>query len=155
MEGHPELPADLREELSLIRRNVEVEARLIDDLLDLTRLVRGKVELHRETVDVHAALLDALGFCRVDAEAKRLAVALDLRAGRHFVWADPARLRQILWNLIGNAVKYTPQGGRITLGTADDEPGRLAIRVVDTGVGIEPGVRCRGSSTPSSRGSGC
>jgi PAS domain S-box-containing protein len=143
LEGHPELPADLREEVGLIRRNVEVEARLIDDLLDLTRLVRGKVELHREAVDVHSALHDALGFCRVDAKAKRLAVALDLRAGRHFVWADPARLRQILWNLIGNAVKYTPQGGRITLGTANDEHGRLEIRVVDTGVGIELGAQSR------------
>jgi two-component system, chemotaxis family, CheB/CheR fusion protein len=143
LEGHPGLPADLRKEVGTIRRNVEVEARLIDDLLDLTRVVRGKIELHREVVDVHAALLDALGFCRADAEAKGLALALELRAGRPFVWADPARLRQILWNLIGNAVKYTPQGGQILLGTADDEHGRLEVRVSDTGVGIDPEALAR------------
>jgi two-component system, chemotaxis family, CheB/CheR fusion protein len=142
LEGHPGLPADLRAEVNTIRRNVEVEARLIDDLLDLTRAVRGKIELHREPVDVHSALHNALGFCRAEAEAKGLDLALDLRAVQPFVLADPARLRQILWNLIGNAVKFTPRGGRITLGTADDH-GRLAIRVSDTGVGIEPEALAR------------
>src|SRR5512135_1259368 len=63
LEGHPGLPHDLRAEVNTIRRNVEVEARLIDDLLDLTRAVRGKVELRREPVDVHSALHNALGFC--------------------------------------------------------------------------------------------
>src|SRR5512135_312783 len=143
METRPELVAGLRQEIGIIRRNVEAEARMIDDLLDLTRAARGQIELHPEVVDVHAALRDALGSGQAEAEAKGLVVAQDLRADRHFVRADPARLRQILWNLIGNAVKFTPRGGRIALGTADDESGRVAIRVSDTGVGIEPAALAR------------
>ena len=140
LEGRPDLDPDLRDDIGVIRRNVEHEARLIDDLLDLTELLRGEARLHTEAVDAHAALRAALESCRATIEAKRLEVSLELWAGRPVVRADPARLRQVFWNLIDNAAKYTPQGGRITLRSANDASGRLAIQVADTGVGIEPGV---------------
>ena len=138
VETMPDLPAELREEFASIRRNVELEARLIDDLLDVTRIGQGKLELHREVVDAHAILRAALEVCQGEAEAKGLEVSLALRAKVHHVWADPVRLQQVFWNLIKNAVKFTPAGGRISLRSADAGAGRLAIEVADTGVGIEP-----------------
>ena len=139
MEADPALSADQRESLAVIRRNVEMEARLIDDLLDLTRISRGKVELRQEVVDAHAALRAALEISQGDISAKRLEVSLGLWARRHHVWADPARLQQVCWNLVKNAVKFTPEGGRVSLRSSnDDGGGRLRVQVTDTGVGIDP-----------------
>ena len=130
--------------LAMIRRNVELEARLIDDLLDLTRIAKGKLKLVVSSVDVHSALASALDICRNDVSAKGLHVLLDLAAPARFVAGDPARLQQVLWNLIKNAVKFTPAGGRIsvrTSNTPDDAGGRaLLVSVADTGVGIDPDV---------------
>ena len=135
-----DLPADVAAALEAIRRNVELEARIIDDLLDLTRISRGKVELRAETVDAHDSLRHALEVWQKQAKDKRLEVTLDLRAGRRHVRADPARLQQVYWNLIGNAVKFTPAGGRIALASSNDEKGRLVVRVSDTGLGIDPAL---------------
>jgi PAS domain S-box-containing protein len=139
LEMRPDMPgAELRQQLGSIRRNVELEAQLIDDLLDVTRIGTGKLELHREVLDIHDVLRSALEVCQVDVEAKSLEVSLALRAKDHRVWADPARIQQVFWNLIKNAVKFTPTAGRISLRSADVEPGRIAIDVVDSGIGIEP-----------------
>ena len=132
------LPAVIRQELASIRRNVELEARLIDDLLDVTRIGRGKLELHREVVDIHALLRAALEVCQGEVEAKKLEVSLALGAESHLVWADAARTQQVFWNLIKNAVKFTPAGGRISFRSADVGVGRVAVEVADTGIGIEP-----------------
>src|SRR5207244_5466463 len=75
-----------------------------------------------------------------DAVSKNLVVRVELNAGKHFVRADSARMQQILWNLIKNAVKFTPDGGRITVTTSNGDDGRLEVRVQDTGIGIEPEV---------------
>ena len=123
VEAQPDLPEELRSEITAIRRNVEMEARLIDDLLDLTRVSRGKVELHHEVVDAHAALRNCLENYQRDIEDKRVEVSLNLWARERHVWADPARLQQVFCNLVSNAVKFTPEGGRITLGTSDDGGG--------------------------------
>jgi nitrogen-specific signal transduction histidine kinase len=138
VEMMPDLPAPLRGELASIRRNVEREARLIDDLLDVTRIGRGKLELQQEVLDVHASLRAALEVCQSEIEAKKLEVSLALGADVHHVWADPARMQQIFWNLIKNAVKFTPAGGRICLRSADAGARRVSIEVADTGIGIEP-----------------
>ena len=138
VEMMPDLPAGLREELASIRRNVELEARLIDDLLDVTRIGRGKLDLHLEILDVHVALRTTLELCQTDIEAKKLEISLALRAKDHLVWADSARLQQVFWNLIKNAVKFTPDEGSIGLRTSDAGPGRIVIEVADTGEGIEP-----------------
>jgi PAS domain S-box-containing protein len=139
-EGRPDLPAELRDEIASIRRNVELEARLIDDLLDITRISRGKFDLHREALDAHVMLRAALEVCQGQVEAKGLEVSLALRAKAHHVWADPARMQQVFWNLVQNAVKFTPVGGRISLRSTNVGEGRLVIQVADTGVGIEPEV---------------
>src|SRR6266545_3995359 len=108
LESEPALPPGIHESLQMIRRNVELEARLIDDLLDLTRIDRGKVQLNFEVVDAHSLLQNALEICQVEIDRKHLRRSLDLRAGKVHLRADPARLQQIFWNLINNAVKFTP-----------------------------------------------
>jgi PAS domain S-box-containing protein len=138
METDATLSREQRESLGTIRRNVEMEARLIDDLLDLTRISRGKVELRQEVVDAHATLKAALEISQGDIAAKHLEVSLALWAERHHVWADPARLQQVCWNLVKNAVKFTPNNGRISFRSCDLEGGRLRIEIADSGIGIDP-----------------
>jgi len=136
----PALPPQFAEDVAVIRRNVELEARLIDDIIDVTRIARGKVQLHHEAVDVHASIRHALAICQKEVEAKGLELGLVLRARRHHVWADPTRLQQVLWNVVNNAVKFTPPEGRVTVRTSDGPDGRLLVQVSDTGIGITPDV---------------
>jgi CheY-like chemotaxis protein len=137
----PETPASVRPTLELARRNVELEARLIDDLLDVTRITQGKLRLDREPVDAHDLVLRALEICRDEIAAKDLRLEVELSAGARHVQGDPARLQQILWNLIKNAAKFTPPGGSVAVRSLDgDGDGRLAIVVSDTGIGIDPEV---------------
>jgi signal transduction histidine kinase/HAMP domain-containing protein/CheY-like chemotaxis protein len=138
LESEPELPNDIHESLQMIRRNVELEARLIDDLLDLTRIDRGKVQLNFEVVDAHTLLQNALEICRPEIDRKHLTRSLNLAAHKVHMRADPARLQQIFWNLINNAVKFTPRNGRITITTSNDSVGHLRVEIADTGMGIEP-----------------
>ena len=126
-----------RAALAIMRRNLDLETHFIDDLLDLTRVTSGKLELHRETTDVHLCLRQAIEICQLDIDAKKLQLAIELDAPRHFVDADASRLQQIFWNLIKNAVKFTPAGGRIAIGTRSDKPSRLSVEFRDTGVGID------------------
>ncbi len=128
---------ELREHLSMIRRNVETEARLIDDLLDLTRIARGKLQLHFEIVDAHTVIRDVVKMVQPDIDAKALAVTMALRAKTFQVWADPGRFQQMLLNLLSNAIKFTPADGTITIRTSN-ENGTVKIEVIDTGIGIEP-----------------
>lgn len=133
------MPDELASTFAMIRRNVELEARLIDDLLDLTRISRGKLQLNLELVDAHELLSTALDICRGDIRAKSIKVVTRLEATRHGVYADPSRLQQVFWNLINNAAKFTPAGGELTLATSDEDD-CFVLRVIDTGVGIEPDV---------------
>src|SRR5437764_6688846 len=126
-----------RAALAIMRRNLDLETHLIDDLLDLTRVTSGKLQLHRETTDAHLCLRQAIGICQPDIDAKELQLAIELDAPRHFVDADASRLQQIFWNLIKNAVKFTPVGGRITIKTRSDEASRLTVEFRDTGIGID------------------
>ena len=137
LESEPELPKDIHESLQMIRRNVELEARLIDDLLDLTRIDRGKVQLNFEVVDAHTLLQNALDICQAEIDRKHLKRSLNLRANKVHLRADPARLQQIFWNLINNAVKFTPKNGQIIITTSNDSSGQLRVEIADTGLGIE------------------
>jgi signal transduction histidine kinase/ActR/RegA family two-component response regulator len=133
------LPDEFREDIDVLKRNVELEARLIDDLLDLTRIARGKLELHHEAIDMHTLLRHAIeACCESDIRRKKLRLVADMHADRHHVWGDSARLTQVFWNLIKNAVKFTPEGGSITLRTEDGPDGDLLLSVTDSGIGIEP-----------------
>lgn len=137
LETQSHLPTELRADMEVIQRNVELEAKLIDDLLDVTRISQGKLELRRETIDAHACFQFALEICRSDIDFKNLVVSLDLTAERHFVWGDMARLQQVFWNLVKNAVKFSPESGRLSI-RSWNEGERLKIEVADTGIGIEP-----------------
>ena len=127
-----------RAALAIMRRNLDLETHFIDDLLDLTRVTSGKLELHRETTDAHLCLRQAIEICQLEIDAKKLQLAIELDAPRHFVDADASRLQQIFWNLIKNAVKFTPAGGRIAIQTRSDKPSRLSVDVRDAGIGIDP-----------------
>jgi len=143
LESKPE--AALLPTLEMIRRNIELEARLIDDLLDLSRIARGRLRLDLEDVDIHQAIRRAMEICRDETLVAGLHVLTELKAPHHHVKADHARLMQVVWNLIRNAAKFTPSGGRLTIRTVnpprvDGQSPRLAIEFEDTGVGIDPEV---------------
>src|SRR4030095_5719052 len=133
LENHKASPEYMQEALQIIRRNVELEARLIDDLLDLTRISKGKVQLNFEVVDAHTLLRNAVEICQADIEQKHLALRLDLAAQKAHLRDDPARVQQIFWNLIKNAVKFTPKDGQISISTTNDSDSRLRVEVADTG----------------------
>ena len=137
-ETEDDVPDSIRPTLQMIRRNVELEARLIDDLLDLTRISKGKVQLSPEIVDAHELLHNAIEICQTDIDHKQQSLELDLSASSVRLEADPARVQQIFWNLIKNAVKFTPRGGKLTIRTFnDDGASELLVEVSDTGVGID------------------
>jgi signal transduction histidine kinase/CheY-like chemotaxis protein len=132
----PESP-EIRRALEVIRRNVELEARLIDDLLDVTRIAKGKLQLSFEVACVHKILRRAYEICSDEIEAKGQYVEFRLRADRAYVEADPARLQQVFWNLVKNAVKFTPAKGQIVMETLNPTPDVIEIMITDTGIGIE------------------
>ena len=136
LEKDPSLPPQVMEHVEMMRRNIETEARLVDDLLDLTRIARGKIELHFEAVDAHAVLRNVVSMFLRATEEKGLSVTLSLRAREFHIRADAGRFQQILLNLVSNAVKFTPEGGTISCRTSN-ENGTLRIEISDTGVGID------------------
>jgi signal transduction histidine kinase/CheY-like chemotaxis protein len=136
LEQEENLPETTRASLQMIRRNVELEARLIDDLLDLTRISKGKVQLSLEVVDAHSLLRNALEICQADIDHKNLSLQKDFSAEKVWLEADPARLQQIFWNLIKNAVKFTPEGGRLGISTGNND-GQFRVEVSDNGMGID------------------
>lgn len=137
MESHPGLPQELRDDVATIRRNVELESRLISDLLDLTRVARGKLQLDMQDVDLHLIIRSAIDICQREASAK---MVVDLKAMRHTVRGDSTRLQQVFWNLINNAIKFTSPEGTITVRSSDAANGLVRVEIVDTGVGIDPAV---------------
>ncbi len=133
------LPEDVHADLAMVERNVRLEARLIDDLLDLTRIAHGKLQLNNELCDVHSLLGHAIEIVRDDAHDKHIQIVVDLKAKFSSLSCDPARLQQVFWNVLKNAVKFTPGGGHIQVSTADsDSEGCLRVEVTDTGVGFVP-----------------
>src|SRR5213592_3909409 len=140
LEREDNVPKVIHESLQLIRRNVELEARLIDDLLDLTRISKGKVQLSFEIVDAHTLLRNALEICQSEIEQKKLELRSEFAATKVHLQADPARLQQIFWNLIKNAVKFTPHGGKLGIRTTNNGDGQFRLEVEDSGCGIDPGV---------------
>lgn len=135
----PRLPGDVRRTLGMIERHVTLEARLIDDLLDLTRISRGKLHLRKEMCDLETLIQHAVEIIKEDAAAKNLTLRLRLTSAATRLAGDSARLQQVFWNLLKNAVKFTPPSGTITISTSTDESQKLAqITVQDTGVGFDP-----------------
>jgi PAS domain S-box-containing protein len=131
-----DMPESARRLGELIKRNIQSEARLIDDLLDVSRIERGCLELALSAVDVHATIQEAIESCRPLVGKKAVALGSRLEASRHCVHGDPGRLRQVVSNLVTNAIKFT-DGGSIEVGTTNDEAGGIRISVRDTGVGLD------------------
>lgn len=133
----PSLPPEVRADFETIVQNVTLEARLIDDLLDLTAITRGKLALDMRPVQIHSILRDAFAMVRQDAMQKQLNVVLKLEAEAHTVLGDDMRLKQVFWNVIKNAVKFTPASGEILISTRDDpEKDALIVNVTDSGLGM-------------------
>ena len=132
------LSPELREGLKMVCRNVELEARLIDDLLDLTRLSRGKMQLQLRTADAHELLQQAIDIIVSDVQRKHLNLAVTLEARNHTVRVDAPRVQQVFWNVLRNACKFTPESGAISLRSANSKPGLITVEISDSGVGIAP-----------------
>lgn len=122
--------------LEIIRRNVELEARLIDDLLDLTRIARGKIVLERRPVAISEVLQSVAETCKPDIEGKNLLFSLDIENGTSLVNGDSSRLQQVFWNLVKNSVKFTSEGGSVGV-ACFDRGERVVVEVRDNGIGIE------------------
>ena len=137
-----DLPPGIRTDFDTIRKNIELEARLIDDLLDLTRITHGRIALNQSELDVHGVLNDAISTVLNEIEEKRLALKLNLTAEHHKIFGDAVRIQQIFWNILKNAVKFSHEGGRITVGTRSGG-GQIAVSVSDTGIGMSEGERAR------------
>jgi PAS domain S-box-containing protein len=132
----PDLAPDLQEGLQMVCRNIELEARLIDDLLDLTRITRGKLQLHLRRCDAHELLRHAMEIVRSEAAVRRLNIEVHLDATNHHIFVDAPRVQQVFWNVLRNAYKFTPDRGRVTVRTSN-RTGELIIEINDNGVGIE------------------
>ena len=134
---HERLAPELREDMMAIFRNVQLEAQLIDDLLDVTRITRGKIEVHHEVVDVHELLENAVKIVKSDITAKAIQFTVELVASRHHIWADPVRIQQVFWNLTNNAVKFTPANGSIRI-RSYNKGEQFVFEISDSGIGIDP-----------------
>ena len=125
-----------RRALDIIDRNTRAQARLIEDLLDMSRIIQGTVRLDMMPVDLGAVLDAAVESLRPTADARQIALTTT-REVRAVVSADQSRIQQVLWNLLSNALKFTPHGGRVAVSLAV-EGDHAVVRVADTGEGIAP-----------------
>jgi PAS domain S-box-containing protein len=136
MELDETLPQQARMQAGIIRSNAELEARLIDDLLDLTRIAHGKFHLLQSVTSLHDLLVLTEDIARGDSSAKRIRLRFTQEAADHYMECDSARMQQVFWNLLKNAIKFTPEGGEIHVTTHNAAPGRITVSVTDTGIGI-------------------
>ena len=138
--NQPDLDPDLAEGLRMICRNVELEARLIDDLLDLTRIARGKLQLQLQKANAHDLLRHAVEIVRADMNCRHLQLSVALEAREHDVNVDPPRLQQVFWNILRNACKFTDENGAISIRSYNNAANSISVEITDNGVGIEPAL---------------
>jgi CheY-like chemotaxis protein len=125
-------------DLAMIRRSILLETRLIDDLLDLTRITHNKLELLEEPLDLHSVLRDAVDVCASRIEGKDLDFSLTLDADQTDTVGDIVRLQQVFWNVIRNAIHFTPAGGTIRISTSNSKTDEFTVTIADSGVGFDP-----------------
>ncbi|MBE9155833.1 PAS domain S-box protein [Nodosilinea sp. LEGE 06152] len=130
--------AKTKQALAVIERNAKLQTELIDDLLDVSRMLRGKLEINATTVNLAATIHAAVETVRLAAEAKSIRIDLHLNDTIGLVSGDATRLQQVVWNLLSNAVKFTPAGGQIVVRLARNAANQAEITVTDTGKGIAP-----------------
>jgi PAS domain S-box-containing protein len=134
-----DLSPEIKEGLEMICRNIDLEARLIDDLLDLTRIARGKLTLQITRADAHDLVLHAIDIVRSELKDRQCTLSVSLEAQSHTVMVDPSRLQQVFWNILRNACKFSSGGGAISVRSSNPAPDKLLVEISDKGVGIEPG----------------
>ena len=128
----------LKEDIQMVRHNVELEASLIDDLLDVARITGGKLQLHLQLSDAAALFRDALEMVRAESVRKQLAIRVELSATNNRVIVDRARIEQVFWNVLKNAQKFTPERGTITVRSFNEGRETLLFEITDSGKGVEP-----------------
>jgi signal transduction histidine kinase len=135
--NEPDLRPDFQDGLKMVCRNMELEARMVDDMLDLSRITRGRLRLNLRSADAHDVVQHAVDIMRSAIEERHVTLNMALEAFHHRLRADQARLHQVFWNLLGNACKFTPENGTIFIRTTNRMPGRITIEITDSGVGLE------------------
>ncbi|MGV3593212.1 MAG: ATP-binding protein [Gammaproteobacteria bacterium] len=130
-------PEDRERGLDVIERNVRTQTQIINDLLDMSRIISGKVHLEVQSIHLHEVIANAIEVVRQSVEAKAIRLTTLLDSGIGLVRGDPNRLQQVLWNLLTNAVKFTPKGGRIQI-ILERVNSHVEIVVEDSGAGIPP-----------------
>ena len=136
--NQPGLDPDLEQGLRMVCRNIELEARLIDDLLDLTRIARGKLQLRLQPTDVHELIKHAIEIVRADVDCRHIQLSVTLEAASYQVNVDPPRAQQVFWNILRNACKFTADAGTISVRSYNSSPNSITVEITDTGIGIEP-----------------
>lgn len=135
-----QLDPTLRKDVEMVRRNVQLEVTLIDDLLDMARITGGKLQLHLQLSDAASLFRDVLEIVEAETRRKQLDVRVQFSATNHLVLVDPARLQQVFWNVVKNAQKFTPEGGIISIRSYNPTESRVVFEITDSGKGIEPDV---------------
>jgi len=136
LEHGSDLGSAVREHLAMIKRNIQLETKLIDELLDLSCITSGKVELDIETVDLNETVRHVCESCRSQMREKSIHLKTELHDAVALIAADSARLQQVLLNLLTNAIKFTPENGIIRITTARQPGGRWKLQVQDSSIGI-------------------
>ncbi|HWA24595.1 MAG TPA: MHYT domain-containing protein [Lacunisphaera sp.] len=140
--ANPNYPPEARKAFADIAQGIALESRLIDDLLDLTRISRGILKMEPVIVDVHDIIEEAIEVVKPAMEGKNIRLERKLEALSRHAFADPSRLKQVFWNLLQNAVKFSEPGGTITVAT-EGSGESLEIRVTDAGLGMDPAELAR------------
>jgi PAS domain S-box-containing protein len=138
LQQDPTLSSRVRTDLAMIRRNILLETRLIDDLLDLTRISHDKLELLEAPLDLHSVLRNAIDVCASGIEGKALDLSLTFDADQTDTVGDIVRLQQVFWNVIRNAIEFTPAGGTIRISTSNSKTDEFTVTIADSGVGFDP-----------------
>jgi len=136
MEMNPALPESVRDDATMIQDNIRLETKLIDDLLDHSRIVAGKLRLEPAWVNVNEAVRHVCSICMPQLKEKSIRLNFRLEEALEPIQADQARMQQVLWNVLKNAAKFTPDGGAVEVRTGRSASGHLRIEIQDSGVGI-------------------
>ncbi len=147
----PAVADDVRADFALIDRNAHMQSRLIDDLLDLTRLTRGKLEIELQPLDLHLLLAEAVRTAGIDRQLVGSTPTLHLKAGESRIQGDRDRLLQVFWNILRNAAKFTPPDGHIDIETSNPRPGPASRCAFVTPVLALPRRPSNASFTPSNK----
>ncbi|MEM8831205.1 MAG: ATP-binding protein, partial [Cyanobacteria bacterium P01_G01_bin.19] len=129
--------AQMKKGADIIQRNAMLQSQLIEDILDISRIIRGKIELQAAPIKLSNIISNAIDTIKLSAQAKSIQINTDFSNHKDLVWGDSTRLQQVIWNLLTNAIKFTPNGGRVEINLTSVN-NTVQVQIKDTGKGIEP-----------------